>query len=147
MKRHLNILIAIIVLMGGLAISAEAQTSSTQRVLANIPFEFNVGKTKLPAGKYEIAVVNPASDRKILQIRSTDGRFTAATLTTNTNGNASDDAKLVFHRYGDTYFFAQAQMAGDSVGLAALKSSVEREQRQALAKAGTKKAVVIVAAE
>ncbi len=34
-----------------------------------------------------------------------------------TNGIKSDNAdtaKLVFNRYGDTYFFAQAQMAGDS---------------------------------
>ena len=48
-------------------------------------------------------------------------------------GNVSDDAKLVFQRYGDRYFFAQVQMAGDSTSFAAVKSSAQRAQKEAVA--------------
>ena len=63
MKKHLNTLMAIIILVGAFAASAQAQANSSQKVLANIPFAFNVGNTNLPAGKYTVTVLNPASDR------------------------------------------------------------------------------------
>jgi hypothetical protein len=114
-------------------------------VVAKIPFDFNVGAKTLPAGKYTVTIVNPASDRKVLQIRSSDGHWAAITQTTGVTGTASEKTKLVFHRYGDRYFFAQAKMAGDTVGLAALKSKAERAQSNAIAKAG--KGIVVVVAE
>jgi hypothetical protein len=146
MKRHITIPMAMIILVSALAVNAQAQSAGSQRVVANIPFALSVGEKNLPAGKYTITVLNPTSDRKILQIRSKDGRSSAMTLTTGVIGNASDDTKLVFHRYGSRYFFAQAQMAGDAMGLAAVKSNAERAQRDAVAKA-EKKTVVIVVAE
>ena len=145
MKRHLNIPMATILLVGVLAAAAQAQTSSAQKVVASIPFTFNVGQTELPAGKYTITVVNPSSDRKVLQIRNADGRLSAMIQTTSVLRNAAGDAKIVFHRYGDRYFFAQAQMAGDATSLAAVKSKAERAERDAIAKAGKKSVVVILA--
>jgi len=117
MKRFFNIPL-IIIFAGVLAINAQAQT----KVIANIPFAFSVGKTTLPAGRYTITVLNPSSDRKILQIRSLNGRSSAVVLTTGIIRHASDNAKLMFERYGDRYVFAQAQFAGDETTLAALKS-------------------------
>ena len=145
MKRNLNSLMTIVILVAAFAATAQAQYASARRELANIPFAFNVGKTTLPAGKYTITVVNPSSDRKVLQIRSSDGRSSAMTQTVGVIGKASDRAKLVFHRYGDQYFFAQAQMAGETVNLAAVKLSAERAQEHAIAKAGKKTVVVIIA--
>lgn len=145
MKRFFHIQLAIVVLLGVLAINAQAQTSSPQKVLANIPFTFNVGKTSMPAGKYTITVLNPSSDRRVLQIRSVDGRSSAIVLTTDKIRPASDDAKLVFDRYGDRYFFAQVQMAGDETTLAAVKSSAEKAERRAIAKTYEKTVVEIVA--
>ena len=130
-------------LAGVLAVSAHAQTSGAQRVIARIPFAFNVGKTTLPAGKYTITVLNPTSDRKALQIRSLNGRASATVLTTTSNGHASDNAKLVFERYGDEYFFLQAHIAGNET-LAALRSRAHQGDKQ-VAKAGKKSVVVIVA--
>jgi len=119
MKRFFNISLITIVFAGVLAINAQAQT---QRVTANIPFAFSAGKTTLPPGKYTITVLNPSSDRKILQIRSLNGRSSAVVLTNGIIGHASEKAKLVFERYGDRYVFAQAQWAGDDTTLAAVKS-------------------------
>ena len=144
MKRHLNILIAILILVGALTVSAQAQTAGAQKMVAKIPFAFNVGNTSLPAGKYTITVLNPNSDRKVLQIRNTKGSG-ATVLTTVETGNISDDAKLVFQRYGDRYFFAQAQMAGDSTTFAAVKSNAERAEKLALARTRKQSVIVIVA--
>jgi hypothetical protein len=144
MKRYFNISLTIIMLAGVLAVSAQAQTSGAQRVIAGIPFAFNVGKTTLPAGKYTITVLNPTSDRKALQIRSLNGRASAIVLTTTSSARASDNAKLVFERYGDQYFFAQAQMAGDETTLAAVRSKTNRGDKH-VAKTGKKSIVVIVA--
>ena len=144
MKRYFNIPLMIVALTGIVAVSAQAQTTSAQRVIANIPFTFNVGKTTLPAGRYTITVLNPSSDRKILQVRSLNGRSSAMVFTTGVIGNASEDAKLVFERDGDRYVFAQAQMAGDETGLAVVRSKSDRDSRNAMTKSNKKKVVVIV---
>ena len=145
MKRHLNIPLVIIMLAGVLAVSAHAQTSNAQRVIASIPFSFNVGKTTLPAGRYTITVLNRTSDRKILQLRSLNGRSSAIVLTTGVIGNVSDNAKLVFERDGDRYVFSQAQMAGDETSLAAVRTKAERRDKNSMAKSNKKTVVVIVA--
>ena len=132
MKRNFGLTIAILIVCGVFALNAEAQTSAPQKLRANIPFAFNVGDKTLPAGVYTLTVLNPASDRKALQIRSLDGRFSAITQTSISRGNHDDDATLVFRRYGDNYFFAQAQMAGDSTSLAVARSRAERSTRRAI---------------
>lgn len=145
MKRLFYLPLAIVTLAAVIGVNAQAQTTSTQKVLANIPFSFNVGKVSLPAGKYTITVLNPSSDRKALQIRSADGRSSAIVLTNGVMGKISDEAKLVFDRYGDRYFFAQVRMAGDATALVAIKSSTEKAERRAIAK--TNKKTVEIAAE
>lgn len=144
MKNFFNVPLAIMLLAGVLVVSARGQSSSTQRVIANIPFTFTVGNKTLPAGRYTITVLNPTSDRKTLQVRSMDGRSSAIVLTTGVIGNTAENAKLVFERYGDRYFFAQAQMAGDSMTLAALKSKAERAERLAMGQSNKKKVVTVV---
>jgi hypothetical protein len=144
MKRLFNIPLLITVLAGVLVVNAHAQTSNSQRVIASIPFAFNAGKATLPAGRYTITVLNPSSDRKILQIRSMNGRSSANVLTTASSANVSDDAKLVFECIGDRYVFAQAQMAGDEITLAAVRSKANRADKQ-VAKGAEKSIVVIVA--
>ena len=142
MKRFFNITFAIIILVTAFAAGAQAEPTS-QRVIANIPFAFTVNNKTLPAGKYTITVLNPSSDRKALQIRSMNGRFSAIVLTNAVLGNVSENSKLVFERYDDRYFFAQAQIAGDSTTLAALRSNKEHKHLVATAK---KKSLVVIVA-
>ena len=132
------------ILVGAFTVSAQAQTAGAQVAVANIPFSFNVGNKNLPAGKYKITVLNPSSDRKVLQIRSTNGKASAMIQTNSVIGNTSNDAKLVFQRYGDQYFFAQAQMAGEPTSFEAIKSSAQRAQIKAIAAARKPSIVVIV---
>jgi hypothetical protein len=141
MKRVISTTFAIIIL--ATAYTAGAHQISAQRVIASIPFAFTANNKTLPAGKYTIAVLNPSSDRKALQIRSMNGRFSAMVLTNTVIGKISDNAKLVFERYDDHYFFAHAQLAGDSTILAALRSNKEHKHATATAK---KKSIVVIVA-
>jgi hypothetical protein len=143
MKKLLYTVMMTVVVVTLFARAAEAQTSSQQRVIAKIPFAFSAGKTNLPAGKYVFTVVNPASDRTVLQIRSVDGRASAMILTNTVKGIVTENAKLVFERYDERYCFIQAQMAGEATGFEALWSRSERKQM--IAKAAKKSVIVISA--
>jgi hypothetical protein len=145
MKRYFTLTIAILMFMAVATITADAQVSGS-KMSASIPFAFNVGNKTLPAGEYTVRVVNPSSDQRVLQIRSKDGRVSAVIQTIGATSNNADDAKLVFHRYGDTYFFAQAQMAGDATMLAAVKTRAQRSKERELA-SNVRKATVEILAE
>ena len=145
MKRHLNILLASVMLVGICTASARAQMPSGQTVIANIPFTFYVGGKTLPAGRYTITTLNPTSDRKVLQLRSADGHTTAMVVTIPANGKVSEKSKLAFRRYGDQYFFAHAQLAGEPMTLSALKSRGERAQERAIGR--QRSSVLTVVAE
>src|SRR5688572_29431336 len=136
MKRHLTLTIAIMIFVGIFGVSAQAQTASSQTIRARIPFTFTVGDKSLPAGVYTVRILNPTSDRKALQIRSENGRTSAIIQTLGVNSALASNTKLVFRRYGDRYFFAQAQMAGETTSLATTRTRAERATRRALKHSG-----------
>ena len=146
MKKYFSLTIAILMFVAVLA-TAQAQSNGSPLMHAHIPFAFHVGSTELPAGEYNISVLNPSADRKVLQIRSTDGRVSAIVNTVDVNAKSADKSKVVFHRYGETYFFAQAQVGGESTTIAALKSSAERTEARMVAKLGRAASTLTVAAE
>ena len=145
MKRHLSLAIAILMFVAVWATTAQSQAASPRLMRAHIPFAFNVGSKQLPAGDYNITVLNPSSDQKVLQVRSTDGSVSAIVSTVATKSKSPEKSKVVFHRYGDTYFFAQAQVSGESSALAAFKSKAERTEARTLASHGGTTTVTIVA--
>jgi len=147
MKKQCYVAIAIAILVGAVGIGTKAQSRNRQLLTVNIPFAFNAGSKTLPAGEYTLMVVNPASDRNVLQIRSSDGHTSVLTQTTDIIGKSSPQAKLVFRRYGDQYFLSQAWVAGERTGVATLKSSAERQLQNELAKTGKKSEMVAVNAK
>jgi hypothetical protein len=146
MKKQFALTIAIMMFVAVLATAARAQSNGSPLMHAQIPFAFHVGSTELPAGYYDIAVVNPSSDRKVLQIRSTDGRVSAMANTVDENAKNAETARIVFRRYGDTYFFAQAQVGGEPTTLAAVKSNAEKTEARTIAKLGGAPSTLTVAA-
>ena len=133
MKKQAYTLIALIVLIGSMAMAARAQTSGRTQLIANVPFAFNVGNKTLPAGEYAIKQVNPASDHAVLQLTSKDGNSGALVQMDSVIGRARENAKLIFNRFGNQYFFAQAWVNGDNTGLQAVKSLAERAAENKLA--------------
>jgi len=141
MRKGIYSVIAAVALICLFAVSsAKAQSTSRVVLRAEIPFEFSIGKVTLPAGEYTVRNVSDSSD--ILQLRSADGH-SALVQMNSIIGKADDNAKLVFNRYGNHYFFAQAWMPATQTGLEAPKSRAERAARRELA--GLKPTVAEVA--
>jgi len=125
MKKQAYTMFAMIVLVGSLALTAQAQTSGT-KLIADIPFEFSAGNQKFPAGKYVVSIINPSSDQSVLRIRSIDGHNGTVLLMHPVEGKVKDDARLLFSRYGDRYFLAQVWSSANSMGMEAPAFRAER---------------------
>ena len=132
MRNQAYTMIAMFVLVASMAVAAQAQTSGRTQLTANIPFNFSVGNQSLPAGEYSIAQINPSSSNVVLQLRSREGN-SAMVQMTSVIGKAQENAKLIFHRYGNKYFFAQAWVDGESNALQAPKPSAERSAEREMA--------------
>jgi hypothetical protein len=134
MKKQAYMIATMILLLtvGGLS-TARAQTNSCTPLIASIPFEFSVGNKTMPAGEYTVSCINPASDLKTLQLRTRDGHEGVMLRTNSVIRKAPGDAKLIFNRYGDQYFFAQAWFQAESTGMQAVKSAGEKRIARELA--------------
>ena len=104
-------------------VSANAQTSS--RVYAEIPFDFVVGDKVLNAGKYSVS--SGLQDGSALIVRNVKAKGIAIRLTSQLQSRSSKtNARLVFHRYGQTYFLAEVWHGADNTGRALSPSKAER---------------------
>ena len=113
------------------ALPTNAQSSYGVR--ANVPFEFTVGDKTLQAGK--ILAGLPGNDVGTMTIHNLDNDQYALRMARTMRGpDTSDQAKLVFRKYGNRYFLAEVWIPGYNVW-EVLKSkgerAIERELRLA----------------
>ena len=127
MKRQVakGLTMLMLVIALAMASAAVANGQSGQQVTAQIPFEFNVADQTLGSGQYQVNSANGSGD--VLEIRNTAGKSQTMRLTRPVIANKQDkSAKLVFHRYGSTYFLSQVWLDGRSTGREFAKSKQER---------------------
>jgi hypothetical protein len=118
-----------------LAISGAAAQTSPGDLVVDVPFAFVVAGQSLPAGHYIVKAVSEG------QVRIINSQSVGVYVPTHGDlRNTSDDSKLVFHRYGDTYFLAGAWVKGNTTGRALFPSRAERE----MAKAKTEMELAVV---
>jgi hypothetical protein len=68
-------------------------------VRANIPFDFVVGETWMPAGVYTIS-----SSEEFLWLQSADSRKSVAVISTEGYHDSRSGGNLVFDKYNNQYF-------------------------------------------
>jgi len=121
------------------AVSVNAQQLSEERIMVNIPFDFAVGETKLPAGKYTLRRIISTSSADQLLIQNAETRVDMRTGITSPNraSEVQRESKLIFNRYGEQYFLSQVWMAGSDTGRDLFQSRNERNlaKESTLAKA------------
>jgi hypothetical protein len=102
MKKHSVGVLLTLAVMLGLVAAAHGQT--VDALTANVPFDFVVDGTTLPAGLYSI---RPSSDDpSLLLLRSEDGKPVAFVF--SPPGPGSDGTfKLVFDKYEENYFLSE----------------------------------------
>jgi hypothetical protein len=97
---------------------------------ANIPFQFYVGNTKLPAGEYRIQVLDN-SDLTIMEISCVDGSASALFQIRDAE-TSSEPTKneLIFNKYGNRYFLAKLFDEGNPSGSQVSESGYEKRISQ-----------------
>ncbi len=107
--RILIALTAVTVLLLVLSPSAQGQQQFLFRV--DVPFEFIAGGVHLPSGQYLAFHTSPT----MIELVNRDGRASAwIPVKASPVAQAGDDPnKIVFNRYGDTYFLSKVQTAHD----------------------------------
>ena len=112
-----------------LALLAVASAFGQSKVRYDIPFEFHFMDTVMPAGQYDVNVAFN-NVRNLLSLDCYAVRAHGYTVTFGIGGgdnNARDEGRLVFNKYGDTYYLSEAWAPGDSKGGSLAKSKTERE--------------------
>ena len=129
MKKQAYTMVGMIVLLGCMAVSARAQCARFPAI-ANIPFQFSIGKATLPSGEYKVTCYDP--NGRVVVIRSTDGKVNGVMQMVQVSRRSQDSGKLVFRRYGNRYFFSQA-WTGGGTGLELPATHAERTVARELA--------------
>jgi len=109
--KNARILIATALLLA--AVSVYVQAQERQLLTATVPFAFTVENSNLPAGAYTVSTLPPYN---MVKVQSADGRKVAmiSAIPSHSSGE-SQQAKLVFHRFGNQYFLAQVWELGSNV--------------------------------
>jgi hypothetical protein len=129
----LSLFIALVVALTMCPIKAKAQVIGSLE--ADIPFQFYVGNTKLPPGKYTIHTLDD-SDLTIMEIISADGKVSALFDVRQAEANSSPaKSELIFNKYRNRYFLAklfdESNPRGSAVGESRYEQRVDKADAEA----------------
>lgn len=86
---------------------ARAQAQIIGKLEADVPFQFHVGKTTLPAGRYTIHELE-GSELTVMQISSADGKLSVLFDIESAQAKIKPEkSELIFNKYGDRYFLSE----------------------------------------
>ena len=94
------------------------------RVVATIPFPFEVNGKAMPAGQYEL--VRPPQGKSVVIRNRVDSGVRVAVLAGEAEHRRPSN-ELVFRKYGTRYFLGEIQYAGRNV---AMQMAVTRNERE-----------------
>jgi hypothetical protein len=121
-----TLLLACVTTMVLAASAAPARAQVIDELDANIPFEFTVRNTTLPAGNYVIKRSGlPAG--QVMEIRTADDRKAVFFMTISAQlPNEPRKSELLFDRVGDRYFLSKIFEVGSRLGVELPRSHQER---------------------
>lgn len=138
MKR--NMFLSLTALVLALAVNA-AFAQSNGKIKADVPFAFSVEQNSMEAGQYSIT----ATDH-VLLIRN-DSTNKSVMLMAQTEESAKPQGtRLVFHKYGNSYFLAEIWHATGQAGASGIQlpaSKAEQETRAAYRDASAPQEVIV----
>ncbi|HEY8563732.1 MAG TPA: hypothetical protein VIL74_25360 [Pyrinomonadaceae bacterium] len=131
MKKQSLKLFAMALVLGLAAIFGSASAANAQtKMTFEAPFEFHVGKDKLAAGKY--ALIRMDYGKYLL--KGVEGEESRIVVFDNSlsNKDQSADQRVVFNRYGETYFFRGIFERQGAEGRELFESKYEKQVRKGL---------------
>ena len=123
MKRFLLLVVmsSLLAVVGG---TARAQV--VDPIVADIPFDFIVRGTTLPAGHY--TVKRFGSNPEVMEVLGDDNHRTPVLFMVESAQVSKEPhrSELIFNRVGDQYFLSEVFEAGDRTGVEVPRSRTER---------------------
>ena len=118
--------------MTAVALLGSSSLYAQDKAVANIPFAFSILDKTMPAGQYTVQHASIDRPGLIVFQNVADGH-SAAVLAPSSAASYSTkdkaDAKLIFHRYGDRYFFSEVWSSNGSLCGKAQPTKLERETK------------------
>jgi hypothetical protein len=125
MKYATRMLAIVITLM---PLLASAQLGSSDRLVANVPFQFRAGEMLIPAGECAVQRANMHSTTLVIgNWGSRVGLFANPSLAEATEISSTN--AMVFHKYGDRYFLTSIKLKGSKAVYRLHESKAEAELR------------------
>ncbi|MBP1622465.1 MAG: hypothetical protein H6Q07_485 [Acidobacteria bacterium] len=125
MKRKLY-LVGLAISMTLVLLAGQAIAQNSEIFMCTVPFAFHAGPVKMPAGQYIVKI--PSSQKGLICLESVKSAHTAMLLTSPfVQGKSPASAKLVFNRYGATYFLTKVWSSVSASGQELMKSKAEKE--------------------
>jgi hypothetical protein len=121
--KKLIISMIVAVSVGAAALATTLAAPFTVKIRAEIPFDFNVGKKRLPKGEY---IIESVGDSGTLTIRNADKGKSVIFNTVRSKPTDGKKPKLVFNRYGDQYFLSRVWDQSSETILKLNKSGTEK---------------------
>ena len=125
MKRFGIISLLVLASFGAAGI-AQAQN---HEVRAKVPFDFVVAGKHLPAGDYQLLTETGGT----IVIRNADQRLAVISMTRPSDKVAGYSGRLVFNKYGDSYFLRQIHCPTIAVNADFPESKQEKQIHQQMA--------------
>jgi hypothetical protein len=107
-----------------LAVSAAVAQTSPGDVIVNVPFSFVVANHQMQPGRY---IVTPVTDGFLRIFNTEDSKDQLFVGVHSVESSKPTDPKLVFHRYGSSYFLTQVWNGNSDIGREVPKSKAEKE--------------------
>jgi hypothetical protein len=120
--RNIAMTIGLTAVLGSATLIAEVANKS----IANIPFDFQVKKTTLPAGPYAVGY---SQDSKLLVFRNLANGKSSIVLAHQFKSGTTIDPKVVFRYDGERYTMEEVWFAGQGM-YGPLKGKHERENSE-----------------
>jgi hypothetical protein len=123
--RHLmSLFIALVFALTIYPPKAHAQIVGNLQV--NVPFAFQAGDTKLPAGEYRVHMVEN-SELTVMEISTADGANSVLLQVRDAEANSTPaKSELIFNKNGNSYILAKVFDEGNASGSEVVGSSPER---------------------
>ena len=121
MKKQVLTLIGVLSLL----VSAGSAFAQATKINVDVPFNFVVNRTTMPAGSYTISNIGMGGT---LVLRGTDNKaIKLVNASYDHLSKPSDRTKLVFRCYGNRYFLSQIWMEGSDRGRQLPRTAAETE--------------------
>ena len=124
----MNRIVAIALFVGATLMTAGSAAAESNALEVNVPFNFTVNNTYLPAGSYTIGLDSKFPGMLVIRDRKRSVKVKDFGLR-GTTGPGKPDT-LIFHRYGGQYFLSEVHFESASNGILLPTTKSEHQARK-----------------